>query len=74
MYMNTVTTPLHSYLDSLPKVDLHCHLLGTVRASTFADLARRERLELPAAPEQVFADINSLPPDAALYLNRKSVV
>lgn len=71
MYMNTVTTPLHSYLDSLPKADLHCHLLGTVRASTFADLARRERLELPAAPEQVFADINSLPPDAALYLNTR---
>ncbi|MEV5011737.1 hypothetical protein [Streptomyces sp. NPDC055692] len=23
---------LHAYLDRLPKADLHCHLLGTVRA------------------------------------------
>ncbi|MBY0688189.1 hypothetical protein K5S26_06500 [Microbacterium marinilacus] len=51
----------------MPKADLHCHLIGTVRASTFAELARRERLELPADPERVYADINSLPPDPALY-------
>ncbi|MEX0153457.1 hypothetical protein MRBLMI1_002706 [Microbacterium sp. LMI1-1-1.1] len=51
----------------MPKVDLHCHLIGTVRASTFAELARREGLALPAEPERVFADINSLPPDPALY-------
>ena len=56
-----------AYLDRMPKVDLHCHLIGTVRASTFAELARREGLALPAEPERVFADINSLPPDPALY-------
>nr|BFF14458.1 adenosine deaminase [Microbacterium flavescens] len=51
----------------MPKVDLHCHLIGTVRASTFAELARREGLVLPDEPERIFADINSLPPDPALY-------
>ena len=35
-------------LDRMPKVDLHCHLIGTVRAGTFAELARREGLDLPA--------------------------
>jgi adenosine deaminase len=57
------------WIRRLPKVDLHCHLIGTVRASTFAELARREKLELPADPERIFADINSLPPDPALYRN-----
>ncbi len=51
----------------LPKVDLHCHLIGTVRASTFAELARRERLDLPDTPERIYADCNSLPPDPDLY-------
>jgi len=60
-----------AYLDRMPKTDLHCHLIGTVRASTFADLARREGLELPDTPERVFADINSLPPDASLYRNTR---
>lgn len=60
-------TNLHHYLDRLPKVDLHCHLLGTVRPGTFAELARREGLALPADPERIFADINSTPPDPKLY-------
>lgn len=55
------------WIRRLPKVDLHCHLIGTVRASTFAELARREGLALPDDPERIFADINSLPPDPALY-------
>jgi len=59
------------YLRRLPKADLHCHLIGTVRASTFAELARRESLALPADPERIFADINSLPPDPALYRNTR---
>lgn len=56
-----------AWIERLPKVELHCHLIGAVRASTFAELARRERLSLPAEPERIFADINSLPPDPALY-------
>ena len=57
------------WIERLPKVELHCHLIGAVRATTFAELARRERLDLPDDPGRIFADINSLPPDPALYRN-----
>src|SRR5258708_19160353 len=30
----------------VPKVELHCHFEGTVRAATFADLARKHRVKL----------------------------
>lgn len=60
-----------TFVARLPKVELHCHLIGTVRASTFAALVRRAALALPTAPEQIFADINSLPPDPALYRNTR---
>ncbi|MDQ4112027.1 MAG: hypothetical protein M3306_13140 [Actinomycetota bacterium] len=65
------TENLSEYIARMPKADLHCHLIGTVRAATFAELARRERLELPDTPEQIYADINSLPPDPALYRDRR---
>lgn len=32
---------LEAFLQALPKAELHCHLLGTVRRATFEDLARR---------------------------------
>jgi adenine deaminase len=32
---------LDSFLQALPKVELHCHLFGTVRQDTFLDLNRR---------------------------------
>lgn len=64
--MTSATSPA-GYLRRMPKADLHCHLLGTVRATTFADLTRRYGLELPAGPEVIFRDINSLPPDPKLY-------
>ncbi len=34
-------SPLHDFLQAIPKVEIHCHLLGTVRHATFKDLARR---------------------------------
>jgi adenosine deaminase len=58
---------MSEHLRAIPKVELHCHLIGTVRSSTFAELARRARLTLPDTPERIYADINSLPPDPALY-------
>ena len=69
--MNTTPQLPGDYLDRMPKTDLHCHLIGTVRASTFAELARREKLALPDEPERIFADINSLPPDPELYRNTR---
>jgi hypothetical protein len=34
---------LDDFLARMPKVELHCHLLGTVRRATFTDLARRAK-------------------------------
>lgn len=62
---------MSDFVHDLPKVELHCHLIGTVRATTFAELARAAKLDLPAEPERVFADINSLPPDPELYRNTR---
>src|SRR5690348_2667527 len=36
------------FLHALPKADLHCHLDGSVRPSTVLDLARRQKVKLPA--------------------------
>lgn len=35
------------YLRAVPKVELHCHFEGTVRAATFAELARKHEVALP---------------------------
>ena len=40
------------WIRRIPKVDLHCHLIGTVRASTFAELARREHVPAAAPPAE----------------------
>ncbi|MBW8076571.1 MAG: adenosine deaminase [Gallionella sp.] len=37
---------LHEFLRKVPKVELHCHVEGTVRASTVAHLARRHGIAL----------------------------
>lgn len=36
-------------LERLPKVDLHCHIEGTMRPSTVVELAEKNELELPAS-------------------------
>ena len=38
-----------AFVRALPKVQLHCHLEGTVRAATFRELARRHGVESPRA-------------------------
>lgn len=32
---------------ALPKIDLHCHLDGSVRPDTIIDLAKQYNIELP---------------------------
>ena len=36
-------------LDRLPKVELHCHVEGTMRPDTVVELARKNRVELPTS-------------------------
>lgn len=55
------------YLDRMPKVELHCHLIGTVRPETFAELSARAGLQLPADPLDIFARVNSRAPDHEPY-------
>lgn len=44
---------VQQFLHAIPKVELHCHLLGTVRQETFRDLARREKA--PLTDEEITA-------------------
>jgi adenosine deaminase len=43
---NTVTARHKALFLGMPKVELHCHLLGTVRRETFADLVRKHHAPL----------------------------
>jgi adenosine deaminase len=36
-------------LDALPKVDLHCHIEGTMRPATVVDLAKKNGISLPTS-------------------------
>ncbi|NML46676.1 adenosine deaminase [Ramlibacter sp. G-1-2-2] len=38
---------LEDFLRQIPKAELHCHLLGTVRRETFTALAKRENAPIP---------------------------
>ncbi len=55
------------YLDRMPKVELHCHLIGTVRPETFAELSAHAGLNLPADALDIFARVNSRAPDHGPY-------
>jgi adenosine deaminase len=45
---------LDEFLRALPKVEIHCHLLGTVRHATFLDLAERAKAPLSRAEIDAF--------------------
>ncbi len=45
--------PLAALLSALPKVELHCHLLGTVREATLREWTQRERA--PLSDEEITA-------------------
>ena len=50
----------------VPKADLHCHLIGTIRPQTAAELARRHGIEFPEEPEHFYSRINSPSPEISV--------
>ena len=49
----SATATLEAFLHELPKVELHCHLFGTVRRATFTDFVRRA--QAPISDEDIEA-------------------
>src|SRR4051812_46205104 len=47
MSADALPTPALDIYDALPKVELHCHVEGTIRPSTVVDLARAAGRRLP---------------------------
>jgi adenosine deaminase len=59
-------------LHRLPKVELHCHLIGSMRAETAADLARKHGIQLPHDAHFMYEHVNSHSPvDAGRYANTR---
>ena len=48
------------FLRRVPKVELHCHFEGTVRAATAADLARKHDIALPTDDVEKLYDYDSI--------------
>lgn len=44
-------------IEKLPKVDLHCHLDGSLRLSTILDLAKEDAVSLPTRDPQLLAHL-----------------
>ena len=43
-----------AFLTRLPKVDIHCHLVGTLRPTTLGALARKHQVPLPRSDETLY--------------------
>lgn len=50
-----------AFLVRLPKVELHCHFLGSVRPATVAELAAANGVELPVDVAELYGRIESAP-------------
>ena len=54
MNADLARTPLEAFTHALPKVELHCHLLGTVRRQTLTDFSRRAGWPVSAEEIEAF--------------------
>lgn len=52
---------LRGFFAAIPKIELHCHLLGTVRRDTFADLAAKHRAPITEAQIAAFYERSDKP-------------
>ena len=56
MTADTLDFDLYAAIRRLPKAELHCHLDGSLRASTLLDLSREQGRPLPVATPDALAD------------------
>ena len=54
--MNKLTLKL---IKQLPKVELHCHLDGSLRVDTIIDLAKKNNIDLPNIDKKKLTNLNS---------------
>jgi adenosine deaminase len=59
---------INAFLTQIPKVELHCHLEGAVKASTFVELATKHGINLPPYTDPVeIYDFKDLPTFLVVY-------
>jgi len=56
---NAQTRPFPYTLHLLPKVELHCHLGGTITPQIWTHLARKNGVPIPGEPSDIYARISS---------------
>lgn len=58
---------------NLPKIELHCHLDGSVRVDTIIDIAKKENIEIPSFEEKIIKGLIEVPKECRSlneYLNK----
>jgi adenosine deaminase len=74
VFANSEDQPSEEFIRNLPKVDLHCHLDGSLRPETIWELAQNREVNLPANSLEELREIFSLqkktPRSLVEYLKR----
>lgn len=70
-YGITHVSALSYALHLLPKVELHCHMGGTITPETWAFLAKKNNLLIPGEPADIYSRISSGWPEGFDYTNTK---